>query len=171
MKRISAIFLCLLIGTAAFPQHKVEIGTDLGRMLKKGVLNISAGYGFSDRWSLSWTADICTRLPKKEDSIEHEMHMAEFEVMNDKRSGICSSMMAVRYWPAGTYEGVWMEAGCRCTEGTGADCCIGVGYSIPIWRGLTAGLSYGADILASLRESKPSGNGLTIGIFWIIKGH
>ena len=171
MKRISAIFLGLLIGTAAFSQHKVAIGTDLGRMLKNGSLNISAGYGFSGRWSVSWTADIAVWDILKKENSEHEMHLAEFDALQEHTPVARNYMTAVRYWPAGTYDGVWMEAGFRCSEDARADCCIGIGYSIPIWRGMMAVLSYGADILTSSREGKPSGNGLTIGIFWTIKTH
>lgn len=169
MKRIYAITFILFMGISVPAQHKGAIGTDLGKMIGNSIINISAGYGFASRWSATWHTEINTEPFCKEADQEHEEHKEEFIEPQERRETTYRNSLSVEYWTYTTYEGFFLKTGCRC--GTDLECIIGAGYFIPIWRGMKAILSYENDILASLRGGKPTGTGITIGIYWIIQKH
>ena len=147
---ISAVLLCI----CSHAQPRFCLGIDLGSLIRNGGITVTAGCGFSSRWSVTWRAEsgICP-FSAKEDN-EYEEHLGEFEVPREKAQSIRNSS--------------YLEAGVRCTQDMRADCCIGAGYCIPICKGLCTIISAGTDILSTLREGKASGTGLSIGVYWTI---
>lgn len=169
MKRISAVILVLTAGLTCLARHKVAIGTDLGDMMMRRTVGICAGYEISDRWTVTWKAGIGIRKSHPEHDNEYSEHQAEFSVPEESRQIPYGSTICLQYWPDNAYDGIFLGAGYRCSERAKADCTLAIGYAIPIWRGLRMTLAYETDLLASFKEEKPAGNGLTIGICWIIK--
>ncbi len=168
MKRISVVILAMTIGMSGFAQYKSHIGVDVGSMMMGNSVNLSAGYGFCGRWSVSWKVEIGTKMLDREYDSEYKDHIAELEDNAGTVSLPSGNSISIQYWPDSIYNGAWVETGCRCTYGRQADCMIGAGYMIPIWRGMKAVLAFQTDLLASLREDRSAGTGLTIGICWII---
>lgn len=168
MKRISVIFAALLMGTYCLAQHRTAIGTDLGPMIRSGILNLSAGYGFKERWSVTWNTGIGMGNHMKDGDTEYDAHLSEFDMPRESRKQIKESCISIQYWFDRTFDGAYLETGCRSGTDIVADCMIGAGYCIHIWKGLTAVLSYESDLLASLQEEKPTGSGLSIGLRWVI---
>ncbi len=169
MKRAAVIIATLIACINGYAQHKCSIGLDLGNTLTHKSINISAGYGFSHRWSAAWHAGMKTLTSRKEKDKEHDEHMAEFDTTQEKKTAGYWNSLSVQYWTDKFHEGFYLEAGCRYGSDIRTDCIIGAGYSIPIWQGLRMTFSYKSDMLASFREGKPKGTGLTICIYWIIQ--
>ena len=168
MKRISAIIFTIAIGGGCLAQQKSCLGIDAGRIVREGGISISAGYGFSRRWSASWKMELDARVFESEYDSEYREHLGEFNGPGNQEQPTRGNSITLQYWIDSIYEGAWIEAGCRCTDRMQADCVIGAGYVIPVWKGLKATLSYQTSLLESFRQGKPSGAGLTIGISWII---
>lgn len=168
MKQIPAMIFAIIIGFNSFAQHKSHISLDMGSILKGESINLSAGYGFSSRWSVSWKTEMNMQILRAEHDKEYMAHISEFSDNTVKSSPPYGNSISIQYWPDSVYEGAWLEAGCRCTEKFKADCVIGVGYMIHVWKGLKTVLSYQTDLLSSLKEGRSSGTGLTLGIYWII---
>lgn len=168
MKRILTMIFVITIGINCLAQHKSCVGIDAGSLIRRGAMNISAGYGFSDRWSISWKFETGTQLFNSGHDIEYKEHLEELSDNPETYYQAYGSSIHLQYWLDSIYAGVWLETGCRCTDRVRADCVIGAGYMIPVWKGLKAALSYHASLLESFREGKPSGTGLTIGIYWTI---
>ena len=168
MKRISVIIAALLIGTCCTAQHRAAIGTDLGSMIRNGIMNLSAGYGFKERWSVTWKTGIGIGNYTKDEDSEYNEHLSEFVTPRKSRKLIKENCISIQYWFDKAYDGAYLETGCRSGTDIEADCTIGAGYCIHIWKGLTAVLSYETDLLDSFNEDKPTGPGLSIGLRWVI---
>lgn len=161
---ISAVLLCI----CSHAQPRFCLGVDLVSTIRSGGITVTAGCGFSSRWSVTWRAEsgICP-FSAKEDN-EYDEHLGEFEIGREKTQSIRNSSVGFQYWTGSTFEGAYLEAGVRCTQDMRADCCIGAGYCIPICKNLCTIISAGTDILSTLREGKASGTGLSIGVYWTI---
>jgi len=168
MKRLSSIIAILLAMPAGFAQHKATIGSDIGGLISTSKLNICAEYAFKEKWSLSWKADIDLGCFRCRGNPEQEAHLNEFAEQEKAYTSEQDFSASIRYWKDRAYDGGYLEAGLRCSEDMGTDCTIGIGYCIPIWKGLISAISYRTGIIRSIRNRRPSGEGLTIGIFWII---
>lgn len=169
MKRITSLIFAMTIGLSCLAQNKSCIGIDAGSMIRGCGMNISAGYGFCMRWSVSWKAELNADIFKGRHDQEYMEHSSEFDAISETKLLPYGNSIMLQYWPDSIYKGAWLETGCRCTlDKLHTDCVIGAGYMIPVWRGLKASLSYQMSMLESLQESKLSGTGLTIGIYWTI---
>ena len=162
------MIFAMTIGLSCPAQHKSCIGIDAGSTIMTGSVNLSAGYGFCSRWSVSWKAELNAGILKAGHDREYADHLAEFNASTETEQMPYGNSIMLQYWPDSIYEGIWLETGCRCSGILRTDCMIGVGYMISVWKGLKASLSYQASLLESLREGKPSEAGLTIGIYWTI---
>ena len=158
----------MLIGLNSFAQQKSHISLDMGSIFRSKSIHLSAGYGFHGRWSVSWKTDMSTQTLRMEQDNEYMDHISEFSDDIMTSSLPYGNSVSIQYWPDSVYEGAWLEAGCWCSDKFQTDCIIGAGYMIPVWKDLKAVLSYQTGLLSSLKEGKPSGAGLTIGISWII---
>ena len=166
LSAISGLLICIYASAGDVP----AIGTDLTETLLTGTFNISAGYSFSDRWSASWRAVINTSQFRTGRSQEEEDHMSEFSPEENDIHILSTSSISVHYWMDQAYEGTFLTAGVKyMTDEKTADYTIGIGYCIPLWKGLRMVLAYESDILSSFRNRTAEGRGLTIGICWTIK--
>ena len=168
MKRISAIVYALFMGTNAFAQYSCALGTDLAAILQTGGVNISAIGRINTRWTASWKAEISIAPFLDEEDIEYDEHHGEFIEAHQREPVLHNSSIGLEYWPQGTFQGAFLETGIKCREDTEADCYMSIGYCIHVYKGFCTIMSYGTDILATLRSGKPSGAGLGIRIYWTI---
>lgn len=159
---ISAILLCI----CGHAQPRFSLGIDLGSLIRSGGITVTAGCGFSSRWSVTWKAESGISPFSAKGDNEYDEHLGEFEIRREKTQSVRNSSIEFQYWTGSTFEGIYLEAGVRCTQDMMADCCIGAGYCIPICKGLCTIISAGTDILSTLREGKSSGTGLSIGVYW-----
>lgn len=169
MKRISAILSAFILCCCGHAQPVFSLGIDVGSFLKTSGMNISAGCGFSRKWSVTWRADTDISGLFRKDRSEYEEHTGEFATPMKRSSILKNSRIGFRYWPESIYEGAYLETGLKCTEDVRADCCIEAGYCIPICRRLCAMMSLRTDILQAVQEDNLNGTELCIGIYWTIR--
>ena len=163
---MSAIIFTLITGFTCLAQHKVNIGLDIGPILKNGSIGLYAGYGFG-KWSASYSAE--TGIVRKSVDMEYEEHLSEFTETYKSEISICRHQVSVCYWLDETYKGAYLEIGCRSGVKIKADCTLGIGYNIPVWKGLSISLSYDTDLMASIRSGKAEGKGAGLSVCWTIK--
>lgn len=165
-----SILAAVLYGFSGLAQDKISFGTDIMPVISSGHICICADHGFSQRWSAAFSAEMNVRPGRKERNREYEDHLAEFGGgtydTNDLKG---SYRLSVRYWMRETHEGVHLGIGCRCSKNEKPLCTADIGYSMPITRSFRLMLSYETALTASLKEDKPSGQGIRLGLRWIIK--
>lgn len=150
---IAAVFLSI----GGFAQGIASVGMDFMPLSGRNGTIIYGGYGFTGKWSASFSAGIPLRPAGNASDKEHMEHLAEFDGSpDDSQINDGAVSISLEYWPEGTYEGFYMGAGCRYVIGLSPECTIGIGYSMPVWKGLTSLLSYGTE-------------GFRLGLRWTIK--
>ncbi|MBO7192622.1 MAG: hypothetical protein J6V17_04455 [Bacteroidales bacterium] len=163
---MSAIIFTLITSFTCLAQHKVSIGIDIGQIMNSGNIGLHAGYGFAEKWSASYSVE--TDIVKNSTDIEYENHLSEFTEIQSPEISACNHLLSVYYWFDETYKGAYLEFGCRSGEKIRTDCTLGIGYNIPIWKGLSIVLSYGTDLIASMKSGKTEGKGAGLSICWTI---
>jgi len=158
MKKIMMTSIAVfLLGSGCLAQDKASVGMDIMPLINTGSINISGGYGFSRKWSASFSAGIALETAGRTRNKEYEEHLAELDILpHDRQRHDGSFSISLEYWPDGTYEGFFMGAGCRYAVGSPPECIIDIGYSMPVWKGLSSMLSYGT-------------KGFRLGFRWTIK--
>lgn len=168
MKRICVIILSFIAASAS-AQNMPFIGIDAGGTIRTGETAFSAGYGFHEHWSASWEIGVdLSEIMTVSDS-EQKEHLGEFEESSEKASSFRRSVISAQYWIDRTFQGAYIKAGAMVGRNFKADCMIGIGYFIPVWKGIRASFEYETGILDPTREDRISGKGITIGICWIIR--
>jgi hypothetical protein len=168
MRRISAIVYALFIAVNAFAQYSCALGTDLAAVMQTGGVNMTAIGRIGSRWSVSWRSEISIESILGTKDVEYEEHNGEFIQPYHRSEVAHNSSIGVEYWPHGAFQGAYLGTGLTCLEDTGTDCYMSIGYCIQIYKGLYTIMSYGTDILATMRSGKPSGAGLGIRLYLAI---
>lgn len=168
MRLILCILTLMLAVTSGNAQSKAILGVDMSRALRNGDIKILSGYGFHERWSIRFTTTISTDSIQPATDPEYECHKEEFSPSYERAVLSPSSTLSMQYWARNAYEGTFLEIGCRYGYGTRTDCIIGIGYCIPIWKGLSAVISCSTDMISSLNERQFSGEGISLDICWMI---
>lgn len=164
MRVLLGILAVLLMGLNASAQKRITMGLDIAETIRNGNVRIMAGYGFHERWSVRYDTSIATFPLKGESRPEYDTHNGEFNTISEEtESPALTTCISVQYWPARTFRGIYTEIGCR-IEAREIPCCIvGIGYCMPIWKGLSTTLSYSTDI----GPSPSSGKGcIAMAISW-----
>ena len=170
MKRTIFIILTVLNGMSSLAQDRAALGLDISSILERGSISILASHGFSTRWSASFSAELKGWTGVGEISQEYEEHLAEFDDVPYRRKDTeACYRMSLQYWLNETYRGVFLGIGCRCAKGEDPDCSIDLGYSIPVRESIRLILNFGTDLIATSRNGKAVGQGLTLGLYWTIK--
>ena len=163
------IISALIIGISGYAQHQTSLGISIGSVLKAGQIGIMGSYGFADNWSASYSGEIDIRMPEKKVNPEYEEHISEFGRSSGYDIPLRNHHISASYWPERVFKGLYMEIGFRCKDSIKADCTLGAGYCIPIWKGLSITFSYGTDLIASFESGTSEGWGANIHVNWIIK--
>ena len=149
---ISAILICV----SGLCQHRSTIGVDIGRIISTSSINISAGLGFSDKWSASWRSEIDISHLNRKENREYLEHLAETDEIQTKEKVFQNSSIAFQYWVSKPFEGAFLETGIMEKKSTKAIPILGIGYFMPMWKGIRGCISY------------RSGSELSFGIYWTI---
>ena len=168
MRSLLAVILVLLTGECAVAQNRYAIGTDLTGIIRTRAVNISAGCGFTENWSVSWASTIDISPFRNGMSPEEEEHRTEFSPSQTDTKITGSHSISVQYWMHTAFTGTYLTGGIRHINNGKTDYTIGAGYCIPVWKGFRMNISYETDILSSLQDEGPSGRGLHIGICWML---
>lgn len=156
-KRMTISIATVFLTAGGFAQGTAELGIETRPQSDTGGISLCGGYGFSGRWSASFTAGISVPGAGRKPDKEYEDHLAEFdELPYDRHNPESSFSLSMVYWPQGTYEGFFIGTGCRYIVGSHPDYLIDIGYRMPVGKGLALVLSYGND-------------GLGLGLRWMIK--
>lgn len=165
MRRLLCILILITIGFSCVGQ--ICAGIDLTSVLYREI-RINIGYGFAAHWSFS--ASCGTNLKKlrhkySEEEINHndEYPMGE---LPDSDTVLHRESIGFRYWPDKAFNRFFLSLGAEYRHGDGLDACIGVGYYVPIWKGLKGVLNYETGLIRSVKEGKISFKDLRFGLSW-----
>lgn len=166
MRVLLGILLALFGGLNASAQKRATLGLDIAETFRSGNIRFMASYGFHENWAVRYDSAIDMDPLRKEASPEYELHNGEFVSSEEKESPVLTTGITFQYWPTQTYKGIYTEIGCR-YEVRKMPCCIaGIGYSIPIWKGLSAVLSYTMDIWTYGKDIKTGKECIAMEICW-----
>lgn len=168
MRRISIIVYALFTAVNAFAQYSCALGTDLSAIMQTGGVNMTVICRLDSRWSVSWRSEVSIESILDTKDLEYEEHHGEFVKPYQIEQVLHNSSIGLEYWPYGTFQGTYLGTGLKCVKHAEADCCMSIGYCIHICKGLCTIMSYGTDILATMRNGKPSGARLGIKILFVI---
>lgn len=166
MRMLLGILVVLLGGLNASAQKRATLGLDLAESFRSGNIKIMGGYGFCERWSVRYETAISTSPIRGEKNPEFEIHDGEFITAEEAEIPILTTGISVQYWPVQTYLGLYSEIGCRYGVRDMPCCMAGIGYCIPIWKGLSAILSYSMDIGTTAKEMKTGKECIAMEICW-----
>ena len=156
MKRMLTMISALLICASGLCQQRCAIGTDIGRIIQTSGINISAGLGFTEKWSVSWMSEMdFTPLYGKKNN-EYLEHLSQTDEVRTKEKVFQNNSIAFQYWVSRPYEGAYLETGIQVTNNTKAGHILGFGYFMPICNGIRSCVSYRCS------------SGLSFGIYWTI---
>lgn len=176
MRRFKLIFAGMLIFSYASGQNAGwdgrkaanHVGADLSSVLITGKTSISVGHAFSRHWSITGEAGIGIPGLRRNKTEEETEHYKELYGHGDKSDNegydIITGTASFAYWPEGSLEGIYLRFGLKYGNRTGADCRIGIGYMLPLWKMIYADIRYCMDMAASCRHGTIKGSGTTIGI-------
>ena len=171
MRRAILIVSLYLIGTATCigVQRKdegttTEIGLDIGAIMSRCALHLTAGRHLWGSWTLEGTHTFIFGRMIRGRSEDEEVHYNEFgteeAACDEDTYDMVSGGLRVRYWIDDIYKGGYIMTGFRLGYDRGPDGVIGIGYSMKILNGWRCSLSYEMDIRRSWRLQRPAGNGL-----------
>ena len=135
--------------------------------LVKGSAVIHSGYAFSDHWSVSSDMSLgYSRFEKEKSDIEAE-HDSEFTDNTHELSkppDLIAEHISFRYWIQQAMKGLFLATGIRYGSGTGLDYTLGIGYEIPVWKGLhmTAGYTYALMNMSTDNDVRTEGIGICL---------
>lgn len=132
-------------------------------------LHIDVGYAFADHWSFSTSAGINLKMLRHRDSNVEISHNSEYPInrLPDPDSYLHRESLKFCYWPKHTYESLFISIGAEYRDDCGIDANIGLGYLIPVWKGLKLKIKYEAGIIRSVEAAKLSLRDLYMGISWV----
>lgn len=145
MRVLLGILAVLLGGLNAAAQKTATLGLDVAETFRSGNVKIMAGYGFHEKWSIRYDTTISMQPTRRKGNPEYETHNGEFVAPAEKETSALTTCISFQYWPVRTFRGIYTEIGCRYGYRDMPCCIVGIGYSIPIWKGLSAVLSYSTE--------------------------
>lgn len=166
--RISAILILLAtqILSAQEPDRNASMaGIDFGAALKNKCLKITGSHQMAKKWTAGGYATIRFHGRKQhEEEALHESEFAETEDLSSQSSvpDHMTTSVFVQFWPEHAYEGIFISTGCRMTDRRKADCTLGIGYFMTIWRSLSAAIHIETEVLDSWNTQTFKGEGIGI---------
>ena len=174
---ISSIVLTILIFpvsaiSAETGKSRSIVGTDLSSPILRGAVRIAAGHGIRDRWSLEGEVGMNLKLiaVKREDEEESDHRLELLGDVNESpgfRDTFIDISVLAGYWPKRCFEGLCLQAGYSYKDRGGPDCCIGAGYAVNIWKGITFIISYRFRLIETYRKQTTPSEGLKISINYV----
>lgn len=153
-----ALLLSCLISLSQERYNDERYGNMAGIMVSSGIdsreIKLAFCHGIAERWSIG--AAVCMDMDylKVERSDELTEHANQFDVPADddgmSTHHIFSETVMMQFWTRKMLEGMFLMMGGRHIHDEGMDCTIGIGYVLPVWKGLSAILSLENDLIRSI---------------------
>ena len=160
------IFTFMLCATLT--QAQPSIGLNLSSLLYKE-MNIAIEYKISEHWSISASEGLSLKALKRQTTNEEVEHDSNFHhnTLPSERAYTHRGTASLRYWAKKVYSGAFVSVGGEYRSDCGLDANFGIGYMLPIWKGLSGTILYDTGIIRSNISEKLSIEDLKIGICWI----
>lgn len=123
-------------------RHGMNVGLGISTSLN-GSCTFTMEHPFAERWAISASAGIRIRELKVSSLDETLTHNKEFEDASARPSGSSHrETFSFSYWPQKVNKGPSVYIGAEYIGNEGADAICGISYRIPIWKGLSADISW-----------------------------
>ena len=173
MKTIACIFMMAsFCSVHSMAQSQLLVGADILSELTFGAIKIHGSYGFHPHWSAAIEAGIdLNAIPGEINPLDKEHgeglgYGTEKEEPEFRKD--CSTLcIHIDFWPQKTHKGPCISLGGRHRDRTGADFIIGLGYYIPIWRGLGIDIHYQMGMIETYKSNELSLSGIRGGLHYV----
>lgn len=128
--------------TSAQSKYRMNIGIGVSTAMN-GSYQFTMEHHFARKWSMIASAGL--RFNSSHASEETIRHRSEFDTMpvsDTLSTPRHKESFGFSYWPQGTDKGIALSIGAEHISRDGFDAICGIAYRIPIWKGLSADLSY-----------------------------
>lgn len=128
--------------TSAQSKYRMNIGIGVSTAMN-GSYQFTMEHHFARKWSMIASAGL--RFNSSHASEETIRHRSEFDampVLDTLSTPRHKESFGFSYWPQGTDKGIALSIGAEYISRDGFDAICGIAYRIPIWKGLSADLSY-----------------------------
>ena len=170
MRRLITALIFLLVATGARCQRNCAVRTDVSRAVCFGTVDLAICHKIGARWSIEGqTAVNIKRLSygKDEETIQHWNALSDTVNQNGQRTfrdNLTELSFSVGFWPREVFKGPVLNIGCLVKDRTGPDIFCGIGYCLPIWKGLSTDIGLRICILETKRTEKLQYNAIRIGL-------
>lgn len=153
-------------------QSRLLVGMDILSGLTLGVIKVHGSYGFHLNWSAAIEAGVdLGAIPGETNPLDKE-HGEAIGGRTDTgtpefRKDFSTICIHINFWPQKTHEGPCISLGGRHRDRTGADFIIGLGYYIPVWRGLGVDLHYQIGMIETYKSAELSLGGIRGGLHYV----
>ena len=141
MERWKALIIFFCLSAAAYGQDSARVGLDMAETAGNGNIRIIISHTFAPQWSAGGSAS--------------------FRIMNDITSymdfpedGLSEWEFFFRHWAKECNKGGYISLGMAGGFRQSADMKIGIGFSIPIYRGLGIDIGYGIRMLHTIKAKE-----------------
>lgn len=174
MKKImtASCILCVVLTcseTISAQDRKLKFGLDLTSALK-GWSEFVFGYRISDKWTMEAAAGYNfgqLMKKKKGDYVNHHMEFDDNAYEIPEFKGMHMGRIWVSYWPGQAFRGVSMSLGMVYMENRGTDGFCGIGYRLPICKGLGTEFLYTIRLLEAFGADRSLKGEICINLSYI----
>lgn len=162
-------YFCSIQGMA---QTKLTIGTDIISGLAFRTIEIYGSYGFHPNWSAAIEAGLDIGMMHNNTSVLDKEHSEAISKLtakesNEFRKDFSTLSMHLDFWPQKTHKGLCISLGGLLRDRTGPDILMGLGYYIPIWKGLGINLRYQIGIIETYKTDNLPTDGIKGGFHYV----
>lgn len=150
MSRWKTLAAALFITHASMAQNQGCIAAEITEAYRSGYARIRTGYSFTPGWSAE---------------VRSSFHIFRTEGVADKRRSAFE--LSFRHWQKECYNGSHISLGITTGFRDKTDMTLGIGYCLPVWRGIGIDIGYGIRVLETIRLKSPGAEELTIEICYI----
>ena len=167
------VLLLISAATGARCQKKSGIRTDLAHPICFGTIDISLSHQIADRWSITFQTGLnIKRLTngKDKETLQHQNALSGSDNQDGQRpfrDNLTEVSISAGFWPQAAMQGVSFNLGGIIKDRSGPDIFCSIGYTVPIWKGLTADLGYRLCIMETIKNKAIQYNGIRIGISYV----
>ena len=168
----SILLMACICSIRGMAQSHLTIGTDIISELAFRTVRIYSSYGFHHNWSATIEAGLDLGIMHNNIDLlnkEHGEAIGNFSVegKNEFRKDFSTLCMHLDFWPQKTHKGPCIFFGGLIRDRTGPDILMGLGYHIPIWKGLGIDLRYQIGIIDTYKTNYLPIEGLRGGFHYV----
>ena len=128
--------------TSAQSKYRMNIGIGVSTAMN-GSCQFTMEHSFAKKWTVTASAGVSLKYGNaSEETIIHRSEFDMLPVSDTVSSQRHRESFGFSYWPQGTDKGIALSIGAEHISRDGFDAICGIAYRIPIWKGLSADLSY-----------------------------